>query len=91
VRLGAEYLIILTNTVIPLRGGLFYDPEPGQNRQNDFWGFSLGTGLSIGDLILDIAYQFRIGKGVNGDVLDIPKTDANIYQHMFYASAIYHF
>ena len=91
VRLGAEYLFIFTKTVVPLRGGLFYDPEPGQNRQNDFWGFSLGTGLSIGDLIFDIAYQFRIGKGVNGDVLDIPKTDANIYQHMFYASAIYHF
>jgi long-subunit fatty acid transport protein len=91
VRLGAEYLFVLTKTVIPLRAGLFYDPEPGQNQQNDFWGFSLGTGVSIGDLILDIAYQFRIGRGVNGEVLDIPKTNANVYQHTFYASAIYHF
>ena len=91
VRLGGEYLLVFTKTVVPLRAGLFYDPEPGQNRQNDFWGCSLGTGLSIGDLILDVAYQFRMGKGVNGDVLDIPKTDANVYQHMLYASAIYHF
>lgn len=91
VRLGAEYFFVFTKTVIPLRGGLFYDPEPGQNQQNDFWGFSLGTGASVGDLLLDIAYQFRIGKGVNGDVLDIPRTDANVYQHLFLASAIYHF
>jgi long-subunit fatty acid transport protein len=91
VRLGAEYLIILTKTVVPIRGGLFYDPEPGQNKQNDFWGFSLGTGVSIGDLIVDFAYQFRHGRNVNGEVLQIPKTDANVTQHLLLASAIYHF
>jgi len=41
VRLGGEYLFVLTNTVIPFRCGLFYDPEPGQNHQNDFRGISL--------------------------------------------------
>jgi long-subunit fatty acid transport protein len=91
VRLGGEYLFVLTNTVIPFRCGLFYDPEPGQNHQNDFWGCSLGTGVSLGKLILDIAYQFRYGRNVNGDVLDIPQTEADVSQHLLLASAIYHF
>jgi len=91
VRLGGEYLFILTNTVVPVRCGLFYDPEPGQNHQNDFWGCSLGTGVSLGSLILDIAYQFRYGRNVNGEVLDVPGTEADVSQHTFLASAIYHF
>jgi long-subunit fatty acid transport protein len=91
VRLGGEYLFILTNTVIPVRGGLFYDPEPAQNHANDFWGCSVGTGVSLGNLILDIAYQFRYGRNVNGTALDMPQRDADVSQHSFLASAIYHF
>lgn len=38
VRLGAEYLFIGTDGkwVIPLRGGLFYDPEPAEGEVKDF-------------------------------------------------------
>ncbi|MCG8512253.1 MAG: outer membrane protein transport protein, partial [Rhodospirillales bacterium] len=39
VRLGAEYLFILPKTIIPLRCGLFYDPEPSEKSPEDFWGF----------------------------------------------------
>ena len=52
VRLGAEYLFILTNTVIPVRGGLFYDPEPADNHPADFWGITLGTGVSIKNVVI---------------------------------------
>lgn len=91
VRLGAEYLIILTRTVIPLRCGVFYDPEPSQKSPEDYWGLSLGTGVSIGNLILDFSYQFRWGNDVEGDVLNIPSTKADVTQHLIMASAIYHF
>jgi len=92
VRLGAEYLFIFPRTVVPIRGGLFYDPEPSENNPEDFWGFSLGSGVSIGDLIFDCAYQFRMGRGVEGDVLlDISGTDADVEQHLFLVSCIYHF
>jgi long-subunit fatty acid transport protein len=92
VRLGAEYLLIFPKTVVPLRAGVFYDPEPSENNPEDFWGFSLGTGISIGDLIFDCAYQFRYGNDVQGDVfIDLPSTRADVTQHLLMASVIYHF
>ena len=89
VRLGAEYLFIYPRTVIPLRWGLFYDPEPSEKNPEDFWGFTLGSGISIGNLIFDCAYQFRTGNDVEGDVL--AGTTADVEQHLIMASFIYHF
>jgi len=92
VRLGAEYLFIFPKTVVPLRWGVFYDPEPSEKNPEDFWGFALGTGISIGNLIFDCAYQFRYGNEVEGDVLlDLPSTNADVTQHLFMISFIYHF
>lgn len=92
VRLGAEYLFILTNTVIPVRGGLFYDPEPADNHPEDFWGITLGTGVSIKNVVLDIAYQYRQGNNVGKQALtSIPGAEADVFQHLIIASLIYHF
>ena len=92
VRMGAEYLFIFTKTVVPVRAGVFYDPEPSEKNPQDFWGVALGTGVSIGDLIFDCAYQFRYGKDASGDVfLDLPGTSADVEQHLFMVSMIYHF
>jgi len=91
VRLGAEYLFIFTRTVVPVRWGLFYDPEPSENNPEDFWGFSLGTGVSMGDLIFDCAYQFRYGDDAEGDVFEISSTSADVTQHLVMVSFIYHF
>jgi long-subunit fatty acid transport protein len=91
VRLGGEYLFIFTRTVIPVRGGVFYDPEPSENSPDDFWGVSIGTGISMGDLIFDCAYQFRYGDDVEGDAIDAPSTSADVSQHLLLFSFIYHF
>jgi long-subunit fatty acid transport protein len=92
VRMGAEYLFIFTKTVVPVRAGVFYDPEPSSKNPQDFWGVAVGTGVSIGDMIFDCAYQFRYGKNAEGDVfLDLPKTNADVEQHLFMVSMIYHF
>ncbi len=91
VRLGAEYLFIFTKTVVPLRWGVFYDPEPSEKNPEDFWGVTLGTGISIGDLIFDCAYQFRYGHDVGGDIFELPSTSADVTQHLLMASFTYHF
>jgi long-subunit fatty acid transport protein len=92
VRLGCEYLVILEKTIIPIRCGLFYDPEPAEKHSEDFFGFSLGSGIMLGKhYVFDCAYQFRYGDNVSGDVLGIPTTDADVVQHNFLASLIYHF
>jgi long-subunit fatty acid transport protein len=91
VRLGAEYLLFLEKTIVPLRFGLFYDPQPAEGSPEDFYGFSLGSGVIVGPLILDAAYEYRFGNNVNGSVIGIPGTDADVAQHKILISAIYHF
>src|SRR5712691_10936077 len=59
VRLGAEYLWIRQQVVVPFRAGFFYDPEPGERGTDAFFGFSLGSGITLGPWVLDVAYTFR--------------------------------
>lgn len=90
VRLGGEYLFIGDKTVVPVRGGLFYDPEPNGTRLDDFYGFSLGTGLAYGKYIFDVSYQYRFGNGVASDIPNSGVT-SDISQHTAMMSLIYHF
>ena len=90
VRLGGEYLIIGEKTVVPIRGGLFYDPEPSQGSPEDFYGFSVGSGLGYKRYVFDIAYQLRWGNDVDTGNL-INTSTADITQHLLLASVIVHF
>ena len=85
VRLGAEYLWIRPQTIIPFRAGVFYDPEPGEGGTDDFFGFSLGTGITFKQFVLDVAYTFRAG------TVQSEATETTVYQHTVLASLIYHF
>ncbi|HBI14960.1 MAG TPA: hypothetical protein DDY20_05525 [Desulfobulbaceae bacterium] len=92
VRLGAEYLFINPdkNWVIPLRGGFFYDPEPAQETVRDFYGLSIGSGISFEKFSVDVAYQFRWGPEVGTSNL-ITTSEADVYQHQLLLSLIYYF
>ena len=48
VRFGGEYLFMMQNKdmKLPIRAGLFYDPEPAESKVKDFYGLSLGSGIS---------------------------------------------
>ncbi len=91
VRAGCEYLFVLEKTIIPLRCGVFYDPEPAAKSPDDFYGFSLGTGISLGPVVLDCAYIYRWGRNVKGNQIEVQGTKADIKQHNIYVSMIYHF
>jgi long-subunit fatty acid transport protein len=97
VRLGAEYALILDKPkiTIPLRFGLFYDPEPSVNAPQDFYGVSGGFGIADDRLSLDFAYQFRTGKQVSPHELDITALPTEgggvIKQHLFLCSLILYF
>ena len=92
VRIGGEYLIINPGKqwVIPIRGGLFYDPEPYTGKIKDFYGISIGSGFGYKRYIFDIAYQFRMGRDVETGTL-IKTSNADVNQHTVYASLIYYF
>ncbi|UCG78776.1 MAG: outer membrane protein transport protein [Nitrospirota bacterium] len=90
VRLGAEYLFIRENTVIPVRAGAFYDPEPREGEPDKYYGFSFGSGFMWKDLVMDAAYQYRWGSDVKEDIAE-PGSTADVVQHLVLVSAIYHF
>jgi long-subunit fatty acid transport protein len=90
VRFGAEYLFIKEKYVIPVRVGLFYDPEPATESLDDFYGFSLGSGFSMGRIAFDASYQYRFGRNVSGDLPTVTDS-ADIHQHTFMTSMIFYF
>ena len=91
VRVGSEYLIIGEEMVIPIRAGLFYDPEPADGSPDDFWGLSVGSGISYDAFVYDIAYQYRFGKNVRSAVIGDETSKQDVEQHTVYMSVIYHF
>lgn len=91
LRLGAEYLFIGDKRAIPVRAGVFYDPEPAKGRLDDFYGFSLGTGYSTDKISLDAAYQYRFGRHVSGDIPYIKGSSVDMDQHTLILSVIYYF
>jgi len=91
VRTGIEYLIVREKTVIPLRAGLFYDPQPSQEHPDDFFGFTLGTGIMIENVVIDWAYVFRYGANVRGDSFGSAGIKEDVTQHSALMSVIYHF
>jgi long-subunit fatty acid transport protein len=90
VRIGGEYLVIDEKMTIPIRVGVYYDPEPGQAKVDNLFGVSLGSGVAIRDIALDISYQYRWGNRVSGDVQN-STFNSDISQHTIMTSLIYHF
>ena len=91
VRIGGEYLFVFERTLVPLRLGAFYDPEPSDKNPDDYFGISVGTGMMLGNVVLDCAYIFRWARDVGGDAVGIPQSDADFDQHRLIVSMIYHF
>ena len=91
VRMGIEYLVIADTYVVPIRGGLFYDPAPADGGSDAFYGCSFGTGFAKGKIALDFAYQYRFGNDVAEFILEEFEYSQDIREHTIYASVIYHF
>jgi long-subunit fatty acid transport protein len=92
VRVGGEYLFLFPekHIAVPVRAGLFYDPEPSQGDVKDFYGLSVGSGIAYKRFIFDVAYQLRWGRNIDTGNL-IAASEADITQHTILASMIIHF
>ncbi len=91
IRIGGEYRIIDKEKgyLIPIRSGIFYDPAPAEGNPDDIWGFSLGLGLTKSDFIsLDIAYQYRFGRGIGASIMETLDFSHDVSEHMIYLSLI---
>ncbi len=60
-RVGAEYLFFHRSVIIPVRGGWFYEPQPGidavTGKRFVNKGYTAGVGVKIGSVAVDFAYQ----------------------------------
>ncbi len=91
VRFGGEYLLIGAKYVVPVRAGVFYDPEPSEGSPDNFFGLSLGSGITVGPWVFDAAYQYRFGRGVRSISVGGDEANQDVDQHSVYMSLIYHF
>lgn len=88
-----------------LRGGLFLEQEPASGRDprspfrpgdgepDNFYGFTLGAGLLFKQRVnIDLAYQYRFGDGVNGDLNPgVTGFNADEDSHRFVLSTVLYF
>ncbi len=92
-RLGIEYLIFNTDNeyIIPIRGGLFYEPEPSLGDPTDVIGFSIGSGVTFENYSLDFAYQFRYANNIGSEDIGIADNESDVVEQMFFTSLIVKF
>lgn len=91
VRLGTEYLHIGDKYIIPIRGGLFYDPAPAEGEVDDYFGLSIGSGIVYKRFVFDVAYQYRFGRDVGTSYLEHLNFSQDVNEHTIYSSVIVHF
>jgi long-chain fatty acid transport protein len=91
VRIGTEYLFIRPKMVIPIRAGFFYDPEPAPGKPDDFFGLTVGSGISWHHINLDISYQYRFGNRAYTRLIGNETSYRDVEQHTIFSSLIYHF
>jgi long-subunit fatty acid transport protein len=91
-RCGTEYLIFRKNVIIPVRGGLFYEPRPSLDDPTDVYGFSIGSGITFKRISIDAAYQFRWSHDGDGEDFGLPSgTHFDFNDNMFLTSVIVYF
>jgi hypothetical protein len=89
IRFGAEYVFIGRRLKVPVRGGYFNDRQIRRDRDGHaprYNGFTAGTGIIVGSVLLDAAYLYEYGSYI--DALDLKTTQRT---HRFLASLIYRF
>jgi long-subunit fatty acid transport protein len=91
IRLGTEYLFYANRLVIPARAGVFYDPAPAEDSPDDIFGFSLGSGIAMGKVVFDLAYQYRFGNDIGSSIMESLDFSMDLSEHTVYGSLIYHF
>ena len=95
VRLASEYVFMLQNTEIPIRGGVAWEQQPAIGTPDEYWSVSLGSGISITkgpvSCMIDLAYSYRWGNNVMGSLISSPEMTTDVEMHQVYLSNIWHF
>jgi len=90
IRFGVEYVFIGQRLKVPVRGGYFNDRQIRRDRKGHaprYNGFTAGTGIIVGSVLLDAAYLYEYGSYVDG----LNQLQSTQHTHRFLASLIYRF
>jgi long-subunit fatty acid transport protein len=94
VRGGAEYLVMLSRTEIPLRCGFGWEERPALEAPEEYYSMSLGTGLAIGQdpgrTMLDFAWVYTWADEVTGIVATRDSLRSDVVEQTFFVSVIQH-
>ena len=96
-RMGTEYLLQWDHRKIeiPLRFGLVWEQRPALGEPDDYYGFSCGSGIAIGDdpgkLLVDFAYSYLRADDVQTVVPEQQALSTDTIQHQFFVSVIKYF
>ena len=90
-RLGTEYVIMGKAWAIPVRAGVFLDPQPGVDKADRYHGASFGLGYSTPRFSLDGSYQYRTGSNVTGNISTLTDNKTDITQQTVMVSIIYYY
>jgi long-subunit fatty acid transport protein len=106
IRAGIEWVLIKGRLKVPLRAGYFNDrqiiPISGGDPPR-FNGITVGTGIILGSLLVDVAYVYEFGEyylaseAAGGADFDVPPTTPqppirnSLTTNRFFASVIYRF
>jgi len=106
IRVGVEWLLIRRWLKVPLRAGYFNDRQITPDPTGDiprFNGFTVGTGLMLGPMLLDVAYVHASGEytrtadAAEGGEFDLPASGTRqsvrnaLETDRIFASLIYRF
>ena len=96
VRWGTEYLFLFPKTEIPLRGGLSWEQRPAIGNPDEYWGVSVGSGVSLGKdagkVIIDVAYNYTWANDVMESLVPDQKgLKTDVVEQQIYVSGIWHF
>ncbi|MGE0455575.1 MAG: OmpP1/FadL family transporter [Vicinamibacteria bacterium] len=98
IRVGAEYVVLKTRIKWPLRAGYFIDRQLFRVLNDEtptLHGFTVGTGLIFGRMLIDVAYVYQSGSYLEAaEILDpeLPPPDPNhskLRSQRFFVSLIY--
>jgi hypothetical protein len=68
-----------------------FELKDSEGNPDDFYGFSLRSGIASGRFIFDIAYQYRFGNNVGKSILQKFDFSQDVKEHTLYSSIIIHF
>lgn len=91
VRIGLEKTLFRHRYLLSLRSGFFYDPQPGIDTTDEYYGATAGIGYSNNRFAYDAAYNIRHGTNVSSDLYLLRDSTMNVTQHNLLFSAILYF